>query len=92
MAIAGFILIALGAIISLVGGIMLLIGAFRASIWWGLGSIFVPFVSLIFVITHWATAKRPFLIQLAGVVLVFIGAGLAAAGGGITTTTTHTVQ
>ncbi|GAC1332717.1 MAG: hypothetical protein NVSMB17_12210 [Candidatus Dormibacteria bacterium] len=91
MAVAGYVLIAVGAIVSLVGGIMLLIAAFRASIWWGLGSIFVPFVSLIFVITHWATSRRPFFIQLAGVVLVFVGVAIAAAGGGVPSST-PTVQ
>ena len=40
------------------------------SILWGLGCIFVPFVSLIFLIMHWDTAGKPFLIQLAGVVAV----------------------
>jgi len=91
LAIAGYVLTVIGALIALVGGIMLLVAAFRASIWWGLGSLFVPFVSLIFLITHWATARRPFLISLGGTVLMMIGVGLAAAGGGMPTST-PTVQ
>jgi len=92
MAIAGYVLMGIGAIVALVGGIMFLIAAFRASIWWGLGSMFVPFVNLIFLITHWATARRPFFIQLGGVVLMFVGVALAGAGGGLSRTTAPTVQ
>jgi len=49
-------------------------------VWWGLGSIFVPFVSLIFVITHWEVAKRPFLVSVAGSILLIVGAALGGAG------------
>ena len=51
---------------------------------WGLGSLFVPFVSLIFVILNWQDSKKPFLIQVVGVVLCLVGAwklGNAAALG-----------
>lgn len=64
----------LGGLIALVGAIWLLVVAFKKSIWWGLGSLFVPFVSLIFVILNWQDSKKPFLIQVAGVVLCLIGA------------------
>ncbi len=52
---------------------MLLIAAFKESILWGLGCIFIPIVSLIFIIMHWPVAKKPFFIELAGVILMFIG-------------------
>ena len=69
----------LGVIISLVGGIWILINAFKTSILWGLGSLFIPFVSLIFAIMHWEQNKKPFLICVAGFVVlvlsVFMGAG-----------------
>lgn len=61
MEILGIILLVIGAVIGLVFGIQLLILAFRTSILWGLGYIFIPFVSLIFVIVHWNEAKTPFL-------------------------------
>lgn len=80
MPIVGLILLFVGLVISLVGGIMLLIKAFQTSVLWGLGSIFVPFVSLIFVITHWDIAKRPFLISLVGAVILIIGSALAGTG------------
>ena len=77
MVAVGIILLVVGLVIDIVGAILLLIRAFQASIWWGLGSIFIPFVSLIFVITHWAVAKRPFLLVILGTVLVIIGSVLA---------------
>ena len=41
-------------------------------VWWGLGYLFIPFVSLFFVASHWDVAKKPFLRCLcAG--LFFIG-------------------
>ena len=69
-----YALLIVGAIISLVGGIWLLVVAFKESVWWGLGSFFLPFVSLIFVVMHWQVAKKPFLISLAGAVLCVIAA------------------
>jgi hypothetical protein len=72
-------LYALGGLIVTVGGIWLLVAAFRVSVIWGLGSLFVPFISLAFVITHWPEAKRPFLVQLVGCLIVVAGLGLGFA-------------
>jgi hypothetical protein len=66
-------LLYLGGLITLIGAIWLLVVAFKKSIWWGLGSLLIPFVSLIFVILNWQDSKKPFLIQVAGVVLCLIG-------------------
>jgi hypothetical protein len=63
----------LGLVVALVGAIWLIVLAFQKSVLWGLGSLFVPFVSLIFAVMNWDVAKRPFLIQVAGVVLLVIG-------------------
>jgi hypothetical protein len=62
----------LGSIVMLVGGVMFLIAAFSESVLWGLGCMFVPFVSLFFLILHWPEAKKGFFIQLAGAALVVI--------------------
>lgn len=73
-------LILIGALISIVFGIQLLITAFQTSILWGLGYMFVPFVSLIFIIVHWADAKKPFLRGLIAIPFLLLGAMLAPAG------------
>jgi hypothetical protein len=72
MAVIAMGLLIIGSLVSLVGGIMFLIAAFKESIWWGLGSIFIPIVSLIFLFMHWSVAKRPFFINLAGLALIII--------------------
>ena len=74
MVVLGVLLFVVGMIIGFIGGLWLLVLAFQESIFWGLGSLFLPFVSLIFVIMHWDTAKKPFLIWLASIPLWLIGA------------------
>ena len=66
-------LIILGALIAFVGGIWLLVVTFQESILWGIGSILLPLVSLIFVVMHWDVSKKPFLIQVVGCVIVIVG-------------------
>lgn len=73
MEILSSILIGLGLIISGVYGIILLVKAFQTSVLWGLGYLFIPFVSLIFIIVHWNVAGKPFLMSLVGVPLIIIG-------------------
>lgn len=72
-------MVVLGSIFSLVAGLVLavasiwlLVEAFKVHILWGLGSIFVPFVSIVFVVMHWGKAKKPFLISLAAGVVMAI--------------------
>jgi hypothetical protein len=67
-----------GFILAAWGGILILIEAFRTSILWGLGTLFIPFVGLIFVILYWDEVKRPFLMYLGGLALLFVvGTGSA---------------
>ncbi len=54
-------------------GIVLLTKAFQTSIMWGLGYIFVPFVSLIFVAMYWNDTKKPFLYMLGGLAVFIVG-------------------
>ena len=79
----GMLLMAVGGIVMLVFGIMVLIKAFQTSVLWGLGSLFVPFVILIFVIKNWDDTKKPFLYAVGGWVVMIIGVvigGVAASG------------
>lgn len=73
MEIIGIALIFIGGLIALVYGFLLLITAFRESILWGLGYLFIPFVSLIFVIVHWEEAKDPFLKGLLCIPFIVVG-------------------
>jgi len=51
------------------GTVLLIIGV--------IGMLVIPVVSLIFVLTHWEDAKKPFLIQLVGWLLFAAGLGLS---------------
>jgi len=73
MEIVSFALLGIGVIIMLIGGIMMLIEAFKEHVLWGLGWLLVPFVSLVFLIMHWAKAKKGFFIWLIGLPFYIIG-------------------
>jgi hypothetical protein len=85
MAMLGMLLMLVGAIISLIFGVIILIKAFQTSILWGLGSLFIPFVVLVFVAMHWADTQKPFLYAVGGWVLMLVGGLL---GGGPSSFTT----
>ena len=72
MEILGLTLSVIGAIVSLIGGIWFLVVAFRQSVWWGLGCLFIPFVSLVFLIMHWRDAAKPVFVSLLGTVLIIV--------------------
>jgi hypothetical protein len=74
----GTILMVVGGLIMLYGLVVMLINAFKASVLWGIGSLLVPFVLLVFVIMNWADNMKPFLIYIGGVVLMFAGVAISA--------------
>jgi len=86
MAAIGMLLVLVGWLVSLVGGIMVLIEAFKNSVVWGLASLFIPFVILVFVILNWDVSKKGFLISVVGMIIAVVGTALAAAFGGGTIT------
>ena len=80
MAVLGMLLMLVGGIVSLIGGVMLLIEAFKVSVLWGLGSLFIPFVVLVFAIKYWDEAKTGFLLNIAGTFGCIIAMVLMAMG------------
>ena len=73
MSAIGLVLAGIGGIVMFVFGVILLVKAFQTSVLWGLGYVFVPFVSLIFVVLHWQETKKPFLYLLAGSAIMGVG-------------------
>ena len=73
MEVIGYIILTIGAVLLIFGKIGFIIATFRESIWWGLGSLFIPFVGLFFLISHWEDAKGPFFLALMGVGILFVG-------------------
>lgn len=74
------VLALLGLIALIIGGITLIIAAFKEHIAWGLAVWFLPFASLAFCIAHWDKARVGFLFQLGGVVAFVIGGGFESIG------------
>ena len=69
----GMILLVIGFIGMFITSIWFLIVAFQESPLWGLGCIFLPFISLIFLVMHWDKAAKPFLASLACILPVVAG-------------------
>lgn len=65
-----FALIGLG--IFILGGIGFLIAAFKTSIMWGFGCLLVAPVQIIYLFVHWDKARKPFLIQVIGGVVMLV--------------------
>jgi hypothetical protein len=65
-------LVFFGAIACLIGGIGLLIDAFREDFFWGLGCLLFAPVVLAFIVFHWEEAKKAFFIQLIGFGMIFL--------------------
>ncbi len=61
----------IGPTIFFIGGLGLLIAAFRTNILWGIGIILFAPAALIFVILNWNEAKNPFFLQLLGLVITY---------------------
>jgi hypothetical protein len=76
----GLVLLIVGVIVMGITGIVLLVKAFQTSILWGLGYLFVPFVSLIFVVMYWNDTKKPFLYMLGGLAVFVVGIVLGGSG------------
>jgi len=56
----------------LFGSLMMIVAAFRTGIWWGLGCLLLPIVSLVYLIAHWGNAKNGFFVQLVGLALLVV--------------------
>lgn len=73
MFVSGFVIAGLGIYAALVGSIWLLTKAFSKGILWGLASLIIPPVVLIFALMNWGISWRPLALNVVGT--------LGAAGG-----------
>ena len=66
----------LGLVMCLVGGLWIVVNAFKnGGVLWGLGSLLVPLVAQIYALINFGENKIPLLLSVAGIVLLFLGAG-----------------
>ena len=69
-----------GVILALAGWIWFLVLAFQEDAMWGIGCLLCSIVQLIFLIRNIHETWKPFVIQLAGGILVGIGRVMADSG------------
>lgn len=62
----------IGLLILCIGGIGLLIAAFRTGIIWGLTVLLIAPVSLLYLVLHWQNAKGPFKLQMLGLLIILV--------------------
>jgi hypothetical protein len=62
-----------GGLLLLVGSIMFVVNAFKVSVAWGLGVLFLAPVGLVFLVKNWRESKKSFLLSLVGAALVVVG-------------------
>ena len=77
MTILGYLLLSLGCLTSIVGEVMFLAIAYRRSLWWFFGCLFIPVVDLIFFFLNLRATAKPLVIVLVGLLAVWVGAQLA---------------
>jgi hypothetical protein len=66
MTILGYLLLSLGCLTSMVGEVMFLAIAYRRSLWWFFGCLFIPVVDLIFFFLNLRATAKPFVIFWSG--------------------------
>lgn len=71
------IILYVGLGIFIIGGIGLLIAAFRTSILWGLAVLLIAPVAILYLIVHWQDAKGPFKMQVFGFLVMLLSAYLS---------------
>jgi len=65
-----------GGVLLLIGSIMFVVNAFKVSVAWGLGVLFLAPVGLVFLVKNWQESKKSFLLSIVGAALVVAGAVL----------------
>ena len=73
-----FLIMLLGFGVTLLGSLLLLVGAFSESVGWGLAVMFLPFAGIVFIFSRWERARAAVICWLMGIVLVFVGGQLSS--------------
>ena len=74
---AGYILLTIGLITALVGDVMFLTVAYRRSLWWFFGCLFIPVVWIIFFFMNLKVTIKPTCLSLLGLLLAGVGSWMA---------------
>ena len=77
MEIIGYLFIIVGITLALVGDVMIIMQAFKISLLWGLGTLFLPIIGLIFIIMYWDKTKKYVMWVLLSLPFLIIGGSIA---------------
>jgi hypothetical protein len=77
MVIVGYILLVIGFIVCVVGEAVFLVVAYKHSLLWFLGCLFVPVICWIFFFLNMKATIKPFCLQVLGFLLAGLGAYMA---------------
>ncbi len=77
MTVIGYILLIVGSIAGLVGQVMLFRVAYRQSLGWFLGCLFIPLFEVVLLCVFFRQTVRPFGIAIAGLLIACLGGWLA---------------
>jgi hypothetical protein len=73
----GYMLFILGMIVSLYWQVRFLAVAYRRSLWWFFGCLFVPFVDLVFLFLNFKATWKPLGLAVGALMLAAVGARMA---------------
>ena len=76
MAMLGGGIVALGIGIILIANTIIVIKAFKTTLLWGFGTLFIPIVTLAYIVLYWDKTKKYVLWLLFGLLLFVIGGTL----------------
>ena len=65
------IVFGIGAVLAFVGAIGVLLAAFRTGMLWGLALLLLSPLSLIYLVLYWQEAKRPFFLEMIGIIIMY---------------------
>ena len=82
MELLGNAIMVVGMIGAVLCGLWLLVAQFQTSILWGLACIFIPFASLVWLVSYWEDGKAPFLLSLGFAGLIVVGVLIAGGSPG----------
>jgi hypothetical protein len=77
MTLCGYAILFLGVIVCLYGQVRFLVVAYKRSLWWFFGCLFVPFVDWVFIFLNFNATIGPFAISICGMIVAFLGAWMA---------------
>jgi hypothetical protein len=69
----GTVFIVVGIVLSIAAYVMIVIEAFKTTIWWGIGTLLIQIVGLVFVIMYWDQTKKYVMWIILSILLVVIG-------------------